>query len=509
MDGYVPPQSRVKTPILGAAYTARSVNASDNRMINLYPESTDQGGKEPGYLLRTPGLVGVTEYGGWGIGTWGRSTWGSIVPTKIGSGPVRGLWSFNEFLYAVCGDSLYKIDRNFGVTLLGLVGSSSEPASMSDNGTQLFVASGGLGFIYNSITGVFAQITDPDFLGASVVGYLDGYFVYIQPNTQTLWITSLLDGTSIDPLDFASAEGFPDRIVTMIVAFREVWLFGTTSTEVWYNSGASPFPLSRIQGAFNEIGCAATYSVAKMDNAIFWLGADARGQGIVYRANGYTGVRISTHAVEYAIQNYSTISDAIGYTYQQEGHSFYVLIFPTANKTWVYDTVTQLWHERAGWQNGQFVRHRSNCQCMFNGRVVLGDYEDGYLYTFSLDTFKDGENTQKWLRSWRALPTGKNDLKRSIHHSLQIDMETGTGLDGDVQGSNPTVFLRWSDDGGHTWSNYHNVSMGRIGEYYHRAIWRRLGMTIKLRDRVYELSGTDPVKIAIIGAELFGSDTNA
>lgn len=499
----------MKTPILGAAYVARSINAANNRMVNLYPEQTDQGGKEPGYLLRCPGLVGVNTYGGWGAGTWGRGAWSSSFPMRIGTGPVRGLWAFNDFMYAVCGSTLYKIDRNFGVATIGTVSGASGPVSMSDNGTQLFVACDGPSYIYNSITGIFGQITDSDFPGASVVGYLDGYFVFVQPNTQKLWVTSLLDGTTIDPLDFASAEGFPDSVVSMIIAFREVWLFGTTSTEVWYNAGSSPFPLQRIQGAFNELGCMATFSVAKLDNAIFWLGADARGKGIVYRANGYTGVRISTHAIEYAIQNYETITDAIGYTYQQEGHSFYMLIFPSADRTWCYDTVTQLWHERAGWNNGLFTRHRSNCQVMFNNQLILGDYEDGYLYTFSLDVFKDGDSTQKWLRSWRALPTSENNLKRSAQHSLQVDIESGTGLDGDVQGSDPQLMLRWSDDGGHTWSNYHNVSMGRIGQYYKRAIWRRLGMTLKIRDRVYELSGTDPVKIAIMGAELFVSPTNA
>ncbi|MFZ9922427.1 MAG: hypothetical protein ACO3E4_05895, partial [Candidatus Nanopelagicaceae bacterium] len=179
---------------------------------------------------------------------------------------------------------------------------------MVDNGNQLFIACNGPSYIYNASTGVFAQITDGDFPGASVVGYLDGYFVFIEPNSQRVWVTSLLDGTSIDPLDFASAEGSPDGLVSMIIDHREVWLFGSNSVEVWYDAGLTDFPLQRVQGAFNEIGCAAVYSVAKLDNAIFWLGSDARGNGIVYRANGYTGQRVSTHAIEYAIASYGNIS---------------------------------------------------------------------------------------------------------------------------------------------------------------------------------------------------------
>lgn len=476
----------MKTPILGSSYVARSVNAADSRMVNLFPEIVPEAGKEPGFLQRAPGL--------------------RLLAT-VGTGPIRGLWTFGGFGYVVSGNKLYKLTTSYTATELGAV-SGSGPVSMSDNGTQLFVACNGPSYIYNAGTGVFQQITDPDFPGAVTVGYLDGYFVFNEPNSQKVWVTSLLEGTQIDPLDFASAEGAPDQMVSLIVDHREVWLFGTNSVEVWYDAGNADFPLARIQGAYNEIGCAAAYSVAKLDNGLFWLGSDARGNGIVYRANGYTGQRISTHAVEWQIQQYGDISDAIAYTYQQDGHAFYVLTFPSANATWVYDVSTQAWHERAGFSNGQFTRHRSNCQMNFNNEIIVGDYENGKLYAFDLDKYTDDTATQKWLRSWRALPTGQNNLKRTAQHSLQLDCEAGVGLV-TGQGSEAEVMLRWSDDGGHTWSNEHWRSMGKIGQTGRRVLWRRLGMTMKLRDRVYEVSGTDPVKIAIMGAELIAEGTNA
>jgi hypothetical protein len=508
-----------KTPILGAAYVARSVNAADNRCINLFPEAVPEGGKEPGFLNRAPGL--------------------RLVAT-VGTGPIRGMWSHSGYLYVVSGTGFYQMTSAYVATLKGTV-TGTGPVSMADNGTQLFIACNPDGFIYNYTTDVFAQITDPDFEGAVNVGYLDGYFVFNQPNSQTVWITSLLDGLSVDPLDFASAEGSPDGLVSLIVDHRELWLFGTDSTEVWYNSGEADFPLTRIQGAFNEIGCVAPYSVAKLDNGIFWLGADARGQGIVYRANGYTGQRVSTHAIEYAIQSYGTISDAIAYTYQQEGHAFYVLIFPAAGKTWVYDVAVNSWHERAGFSLGEFVRHRSSCHAAYNNDPHVGDFENGNIYTLDLAIYEDNGLPQKWLRSWRAIPTGQNDLKRTTQHALQIDCESGIGLSGieplsvesyiplttetdtvlltesgteilladsGTQGVDPQVMLRFSDDGGHTWSNERWASMGRIGQYSKRVIFRRLGMTTKLRDRVYEVSGTDPVKIVIMGADLAIDGTN-
>ena len=480
----------MQTPILGASYVARSINAADNRMVNLFPEMTPDNGQTAAFLNRAPGL----EY-----------------LQSVGTGPIRALWAHQtngSDFYVVSGNEVYKMSTLTGdPVLLGTV-SGTGPVSIADNGTQLFFACNPDSYIYNEVTNVFQQITDPDFPGAVTVGYLDGYFVFNEPDSQRVWVTSLLDGLSVDPLDFASAEGSPDGLVALIVDHREAWLFGTDSVEVWYDAGLPDFPLTRIQGAFNEIGCVAAFSVAKLDNGLFWLGTDARGQGIVYRANGYTGQRVSTHAIEYAIAQYSDISDAVAYTYQQEGHAFYVLTFPTGNATWVYDVATQAWHERAGWLNGAFTRHRSNCQCNFLGNTVVGDFENGNIYKMSLDVYSDNGDIQKWLRSWRALPTGTNNLKRTAHHSLQLNCEAGVGLI-DGQGSDPQVMLRWSDDGGHTWSNEHWSPMGKIGAYYQRVFWRRLGMTLKLRDRVYEVSGTDPVKIAIMGAELILSPTNA
>ena len=547
----------MKTPILGSTYVARSVNAADARMVNLFPEIVPEAGKEPAFLNRAPGL--------------------NLLNT-IGTGPIRGLWAFSSndgTGFVVSGTQLFKIDNAYAATLIGNV-SGTGPVSMADNGTQLFIAANGPSYIYNATTNAFGPITDPDFPGAVTVAYLDGYFVFNEPNSQKMWVTAFLDGTSIDPLEFQQTAASPDGLVAVIANFREVWAFGTNSIEVWSDTAALDFPLERIPGAFNELGCAAPYSIAKMDNSLFWLGRDRRGQGIVYRANGYAGQRISTHAVEWQIQQYSDLTDAVAYTYQQDGHNFYVLIFPTANTTWVYDAATQAWHERAGFANGDFTRHRSNCQMSFNNKIVVGDFENGNIYSFDLEDYSDNGQIQKWLRSWRALPTGQNNLKRTAQHSLQLDCETGVGLnlfpaydaeeltaeDGNIliaeyvqneitaetgevltteagdgfeplvdaaaypvpfvppmmlstigypaaPGYDPQVMLRWSDDGGHTYSNEHWVSIGKIGEYYRRAIWRRLGMTLKLRDRVYEVSGTDPVKIAIMGAELMLSPTNA
>jgi hypothetical protein len=547
----------VKTPILGQSYVARSINAADNRLVNLFPEAIPDGGKEAGFLNRAPGL--------------------QFLQT-VGTGPIRALWAHQtngSDFYVVSGIQVFKLTSTSATPqLLGTV-SGTGPVSIADNGATIFFACNGPSYTYFEPTGEFNQITDENFPGAVTVAYIDNLFVFNEPNSQRIYSVDTVDpvtATYIYPLvfsatDVSSADGSPDGVVAINVDHRQMWVFGTDSVEVWYNAGLANFPLTPVQGAFNEIGCAAPYSVAKLDNALFWLGTDARGQGIVYKNNGYSGIRVSTHAIEYAIAQYGNISDAVAYTYQQEGHAFYVLNFPSASKTWVYDVSVQAWHERASGNEGQY-RHRSNCQCNFGGTIIVGDFENGNIYAFDLDVYADNGQIQRWLRSWRALPTGQNNLKRTAHHSLQLDAESGVGLNGidpfaplknllaegfpflateldddiatetgigllavtpittsddlltesgedilvsvaTVQGVNPQAMLRWSDDGGHTWSNEHWRSMGAIGQYGYRTIWRRLGMTEKLRDRVYEVSGTDPVKIAIMGAELFITPTNA
>jgi hypothetical protein len=479
----------MKTPILGQAYVARSVNAADNRMVNLFPEAVPEGGKDGGFLNRAPGLRKVAT---------------------IGTGPIRGLWTHQTAgldAYVVSGNEFYKIQTDYSATLLGTV-SGAGPVSIADSGSQIFIACNPDAYVYTEATNTFQQISDKDFAGAATVAYIDGYFVYNQPGTQILWVTNILDATQIDPLAFASAESSPDLVTAVASNNREVWVFGSGTTEVWYDAATTPFPLAPIQGAYNEIGCIAPFSIAKLDNSLFWLGADPRGYGVIYRNQGYTGKRVSTHAVEYAIQNYGNISDAVAFTYQQEGHAFYVINFPSANATWVYDVATNAWHERAYFAKGTFSRYRANNQMSFNNETIVGDYNNGDLYALDLDVYSDNGGVQKWVRSWRPIPPGQNNLKRTAQHTLQLDCQSGVGLNLG-QGSDPQVMLRWSDDGGHTWSNEYWVSMGKIGEFGRRAIWRRLGMTLKLRDRVYEVSGTDPNKVVIIGAELFLSGTNA
>jgi hypothetical protein len=726
----------MKIPFLGQAYTARSPNLAADRCVNLYPEMAPEG-KEVGAFFGTPGLEQIQQ---------------------SGDGPIRGAFNyFNVTFFFVSGTTLYFTDSlSVAPQALGTIAGTGRVMMTANQEQKLLIVASPNAYIYDLATATLTLQTLPPMGGSC--DFIAQFFIFEEKDTSFFYI---YDGIAFDAADIGVAEGTPDHLVRTLVDHREAWLFGQLSTEVWAFTGNADFPLEFIPGALIPQGCAARFTPARLDNSVFWLGRNENGQGIVWRANGYTPVRVSTHAVEFAIASYGDISDAFAETYQQEGHSFYVLTFPTAGKTWVFDASTNMWHERASLDGttGELGRWRPNTLTFFQGEIVAGDSESGKLFTLSLDNYTDGNygpvtglvpemattdsgansklaaarvvgsplgylrteiltleggtyttpaqvmvaidtvggtsaanvvavveagdytvvpsnpvsttagsgsgtgltlfafwttgsaieiapesgagytavptisidatygqgatatavvqliaakgaagagyavndvltlaggtfttaaqlrveevtlgapsalaiiepgaytvvptgfigltggtgaggtctglwgvgevtltaagseysqapavtitglgvgasltaevdsttNWIKWIRSCRALPQGASSPNRTTHHALQLYGQMGVGLDGSGQGTDPQVMLRWSDDGGHTWSNEHWRSMGRIGETGNRCIWRRLGSTAKLRDRVYEFSGTDPVKRAFTGAEL-------
>lgn len=462
-------------PFIGGSYTARSKNFAAEVCINLYPEMGSASSKSPAMLVGTPG----------------KRLW-----LNLAGGNIRGMLRFSAVLsLVVCGGNIYTVS-NMGVSnLIHTIGTASTPVSMASNGTLVMLVTGPDGYTINPITGVVTKVTDAGFQGADTVQFIDGYFAFNKTGTGQFQITGLYD-PAIDGLDFATAEGAPDLLLSLITDHRELWLFGETSTEVYFNSGNVDFPFERINGAFIEQGCAAKFSPAKMDNTVYWLASDERGYGTVQRAQGYQPQRISTHAVEFAISQMSRIDDAVAYTYQQEGHSFYVLNFPTAQQTWVFDAATNLWHQRA-WRDpadNTLKQDRAICQMAFAGETLVGDNSNGNIYVLDLDYFTDNGDPIARIRACSHL--SDPEYRYQFFDSLQVDMQTGVGLV-TGQGSDPKAMLQWSDDGGYSWGNELWASIGKIGERRTRVKWRRLGRS---RDRIFRVTITDPIRVIMVGA---------
>lgn len=453
------------------SYQARALPLSAQRLVNFYAEQAPNDAKSQVVVYGTPGIKSFADL--------------------VGDGPLRGAKVMAGTLYVVSGDTLYEISSDGTATSKGTINTSSGRVSMAVNladPQQLAIVDGQDGWIFDTTNGL-QQITDADFKTADVVDFQDGYFVFNRAGTSQFFISNLNDGLTIDSTDFATVEGASDELVSLVNNHRELWLFGARTTEVWFNSGDTDFPFERISGSFMERGCAAAFSVAVDDNTVFWLGDDH----IVYRAHGYTPVRISTHAIEEALRGYGTVDDAFAFFYTMGGHKFYVLTFPTEKATWVFDVATQLWHERESFGKG---RWRVNAYAFAYGKHLVGDFENGRVGELDLDTFEEWGET---LQSIATSPPSYGDKERLFFRRFEVDIEAGVGLTSG-QGEDPQIWLDWSQDGGRTWSQRKPPrSMGKKGEYRTRLRWLRLGQS---RDRVFRLTVADPVKRSILSAHM-------
>jgi hypothetical protein len=475
----------MKTPFLGSAYTSRSLDLACQRAINIFPEIVDtREAKDIGAFFATPGL--------------------DLLAT-VGSGPIRGFQVTPSFLYVASGGLLYKVDTSWNATPLGALGTSSGPVQFIFNGTQVMAVDGTDSYVCSGSTftpGILAAIG----VTANAISYQDGFGVVNNKGTTQWFQSNLFDFSTWSAINFSSADSAPDAVVTLFDNKREVFLFGSNKTEVWINAGLPGFAFQRLQGVYIPEGCAAAASPALVKDQIAWLGSG----GVVYLQSGYEAKRISTHAIEFSIQGYSTYADAIGYSYQQEGHFFYVLTFPTGNETWVYDLTTSaktgvsMWHQRAYFSNGSFSRHLSNCAAFFNNQAIVGDYASGNIYALDLNTYQDNGQPIKRLRSWRAMQGAADSTYR--FNELTLDFQTGIKI---PDGTNPQAMLRWSDDGGHTFGPQLFASLGQPGETTKRVRWTRLGQTKKSigLDRIWEVSTTDNIPVAWIGASMDAEQT--
>lgn len=473
---------------VGGAYQAASLTQSASECINWYPEidqSKPEGSRGVVALYPTPGLDPLIE--------------------SFPEAEVRGFHVVpgGDTMLAVVGGQLYSIDTNWTPTLIGALATSVGQVSITDNGQAAYLTDGPNRYYYVYSTGTFAMVsgTDGPFTGADVCDVVDNFIIYNNPGTSQWGCT---DVSSVDSgaLNLGQKIGYPDDIIALAVDHRQVLLLGEKYSERWTDVGTFPFPFAVIPGSSLQHGLEARFSLARFGEGMVFLSKDSRGNStvVMWGAALPAPQRISTYAIENAIQGYSDAADAIGYTYTQSGHEFYVLTFPTSDVTWVYDLSTGFWHRRA-WRDpntGIYHRHRSNCAAAFNGDVVVGDFENGKIYRLSQSVYTDDGDPLPCVRRARHLTS---DLKRQFFHDLQIQFQPGVGLQSG-QGDDPSCILRWSDDGGFTFGNDRTLKIGKAGKYKHRAIKRRLGWA---RDRIYEVVVTDPVYRVVVSANLNAS----
>jgi hypothetical protein len=404
---------------------------------------------------------------------------------------------YNSLLYVVSADVLYEIDNAGTTTSRGTLNTTTGRVSMAhngpENGQQLAIADGTDLYIFDSGATSFTTITQFNDAATSLfnptqVVFMDGYFICDDPSvTGRFYISAGYDGTDWDTLDFATAERSSDPLKSIIVSNRVLWLVGETTVEAWRNSGNLDFPFSPIQSGFSEWGTPAAESPAELGGSVFYVSQNRQGKGQVVMTSGLVPQVISTTAITTQINSMSTVSDAYGYVYQHNGHNFYVLSFPTEETTLVYDLNTKMWHT---WKSKATGYHRSTHHVFVFNKHMVGDPSSGRVFYLDWATYTEDGDTITRIR--RSKSTHADD-KAVRHRALWVDMEEGAG---DLTTTDPKIIMRLRDDAG-LWSNNKLRSIGALGKYKTRVIWRMLGRS---RDRVYELKITDPVKAVIIGA---------
>lgn len=491
---------------VGGSYVAANPRQDNQESINWYPEiDKNEDAKSVIGLLGSPGCVSAVSsaYTGEVRGAW-------PLP-----GGAQCLWVIGSsvVLMTITASATATAEATFALSTVGSLLTNSGQVSIRDNATGgiAVIVDGPHGYVYNISGKTVTRITDSAFLGADVVAFIDGWFVFNQPATQKFYSSPLYwNGTNtIDGTYYALKDSSADNLVTLIENQRELWVVGERTTEVWYDAGNQYFPFSRLQGAALQVGCAAKHSIVRTgtgqgSQGLIWLANSERGTCAVVMTQGYSTVTISTPAVGYAISQYPVVSDAFAYIYTEEAHEFYVLTFPTANVTWVYDLTTDMWHKRARYDTtaGTFNRHRGNCFVNFANQRLIGDYANGQIYRMSRKVYADGPDPLVSLRR-TAHVWDRGERNRVRQSRLQVEFTPGIDT---PQGLDPQMMLRWSNDGGSTWQNTHYIGIGKAGETTRRAIKRRLGAA---RDRVYEVRVSDAVNRDIVGATIRAEGTAA
>ncbi len=443
------------------------------------------------------------------------TTW--PLPSAITNLPGRGAWELpggkqavwvfgsGAFLMTVKTQASAYTPATFAMKRIGTLATSTGPVGIRDNGAggYVVIVDGPNGYLYNIKTQKFDKITDPSFLGADRVAFIDGWWIFNQPGTQVFYTPKSTYSIEFDASFFALTDAATDNLVTLIESKEELWLICEKHTEIWYDAGGQFFGFARLVSTMLQVGCSAKHSLARFNDSgqdgLIWFGRSDRGENVVVRTRGFEAQVVSTPAVSDEIATYAYVSDATGYTYQEDGHEFYVLTFPSADKTWVFDGSTEMWHKRASYDpySDTFHRHRSSCFLNFQNQRLVGDYQNGAIYQMTRDAFTDAGWPLLAVRRTPHIWDG-GARERVYMASLQIEFAPGVGNQFGT-GYDPQVYLLNSRDGGKTWSQMFARSLGKIGNYLNRVIWRKLAFT---RDGVTEVRVIDPVKRDIVGANL-------
>lgn len=464
----------IDIPIVGQSYHLKDWSIDCQRTLNLYPQVVESGNTpQVSALLPTEGLT--------------------LKYTL--SGVIRGIYALSDRILVVAGTTLHVIQNGVATSVGTITG--TDFVTFADDSIQVMIAADNA-YKYVISTGDLTQLIideNSGFFGASSVTFLDSRFIWTVPNTGRIQWSKLLS-TDTTALSYATAEAKSDDLVRVIASNGQLWLIGKKTTEIWNSTGAQDLPYQRQSGAYIPVGCIAKNSISVFGSSLVWLAQTEHGANQIMMMNGYQPERISNHAIETALSNYESTDDAYAFSYQSNGHSFYLISFPTDKKTWCFDAISGMWHERSFYNNDDSLHehHRANTHCFFGGEHLVGDRSSGNIY--KLDQNAETDDGNPIIRE-RTAPCVSPHATRLIFDEVELICQVGQPTN-----TKPQVMLDWSDDRGKTWSNDRLTELandiGAIGEYEKRVIFRRLGQSF---GRVFRVRMSDSGRLILLGAK--------
>lgn len=440
--------------------------ASAQRSINLYVAEVEGGGEDKQYILESaPGLAAA-------LVTMPADVRGMIV--------ARGVW------YVVAGTKFYSLTTAGVYTELGTLVSSSGFVSMKETRDQVVMVDGTYGYVWNIDDATFGSISDPDFSPAAWVEELDGYAIFSNPQTDQFFISELDDASSLDALDFSSADSQPDSIVTHRVVRRELMLMGERSIETWVNSGDPDFPFVRYNSTPIDVGVVGNRAACNAADTLYWVGQTGRGVAYVFELQGHQPVRISTQAVEEALATADDLADVWMWTYQSAGAEFVAISAAGMRTTWVFDVSVRKWHERCELIDGEYEKLRVDQIVYVDGDHYVS--AGAKIHRMGADVYQIAGDHLARERTWPHLI--KPSFEPVAYRGVELMCTTGH------DSAEGQITLEISNDGGYVWGPALLRPLGAVGRRMQRIRWLMLGTS---RDRVFRIRCTDNVPLTLYG----------
>lgn len=421
----------------------------------------------------------------------------SAFANLASTGSIRGQLVMGSYLYAVSGTQLYRVDQYGASTIVGAIpGTGKVMMARNDATTPQMVIITGDGERYSCISDAVASIGDADLPTPVSATYLNQRILYGIGDGR-VFFSAVDDLTDIDPLDVFTAEGSPDGLVAVVAHMQEAWCFGRESIEIWRNTTDDATPFVRNEVGVVPRGAISKHTIKSIDIDLFWVGEDRS----VYRARGYAAEQIAPFGVLEDVRR-TAADDYDAMTYTAWGHAFYVLSGTRDDGrkwTWAFNRTTSQWDPRFSYGDTRWLASEATA---FVNQIVVGAYNDGTrLYRINRDAHDEAGTKMVWRARTAPMHAYPHQLSAD---RLSLDLVTGVGLNSaDLHESTPYVGLRWSDDGGFTWSNQELRELGQIGRRNTRVTFEGLGTT-EPTGRIWEVEMSSPVIRSLMLATVEG-----